>query len=219
MSSPAPLDLIAWQLADSAFPSGSFAHSGGLEAAWQINFVSEHSLLDWLKSQIVQTGRGTLRFVQSAYLGEAPSDADRRCDLFLNNHVANRASRAQGAAFARAVSALNRSAADELTALARRTDVHLAPAFGFLASALGLELRQSLRLYLFMSLRGWTSAAVRLGIAGPMKCQAMQFELGPVLHELAAAEGVADEAPVQTPPLADLLQGNQDRLYSRLFQS
>lgn len=28
-----PSDWIAWQLCDSAFPAGAFAHSGGLEAA------------------------------------------------------------------------------------------------------------------------------------------------------------------------------------------
>ena len=31
---------LLWQLADSAFPTGGFAHSGGLEAAWQNGEVS-----------------------------------------------------------------------------------------------------------------------------------------------------------------------------------
>ena len=30
---------LVWQIADSGFPTGGFAHSGGLEAAWPIDVV------------------------------------------------------------------------------------------------------------------------------------------------------------------------------------
>jgi urease accessory protein len=76
------------------------------------------------------------------------------------------------------------------------------------------------RLFLYVHLRGLVSAAVRLGIVGPLQGQALQ-------HSMATrGEGILQrcrqrsiDAVAQTAPLLDLWQANQDRLYSRLFQS
>jgi urease accessory protein len=45
-------DWLLWQLADSAFPTGGFAHSFGLEAAWQQGEVNAASLASFLRNPV-----------------------------------------------------------------------------------------------------------------------------------------------------------------------
>ncbi len=94
-------DWTIWQLADSAFPAGGFAHSGGLEAAWQAGEIRDaSSLARFARDSITQAGRAALPFVTAAHIDpERIESLDALCDAFLSNAVANRASRAQGRAF------------------------------------------------------------------------------------------------------------------------
>src|SRR5581483_3292066 len=93
-------EWLVWQLVDSAFPTGSFAHSNGLEAAWQHGEVcSCQDLTEFVQTQLAQAGRAALPFLNEAYHDVRPfAELDRICDAFLSNHVANRGSRAQGQA-------------------------------------------------------------------------------------------------------------------------
>src|SRR5512141_1078646 len=89
------------QLADSAFPAGSFAHSAGLEATAQAGEVrGPDGVRRFARDAIWQAGFGALPLVRAAFgeLAALPS-LDARADAFLANHVANRASRTQGRAF------------------------------------------------------------------------------------------------------------------------
>ena len=97
---------------------------------------------------------------------------------------------------------------------------HLPPVFGFCMAHLGVEEIESVRLFLFLVLRGLVSAAVRLGVVGPLEGQAIQRRMYDQTEALAVGSVSIDrEEAAQTAPLLDLLQGTQDRLYSRLFQS
>ena len=207
---------LLWQLADSAFPTGGFAHSGGLEAAWQSGEVRNRSeLREWLSASLRQVARAALPFVNAAYAEpERLAEFDQLCDAFTSNHVANRASRLQGRA-------LN-SAAQKVfkVELPVTPFAHLAPVFGAVTGILSLHPEESLRLFVFMQLRGVVAAAVRLNIVGPMEGQGIQCDLGDEAEAAVrrgALLGLEDLA--QTAPLLDLWQGAQDRLYSRLFQS
>src|SRR5215831_18043967 len=94
------MDWLVWQLADSALPAGGFAHSFGLESAWQHGEVDAASLPRFVREAIPHVGRSALPFVTAAH--RAPQDfanVDARCDAFLLNVVANRASRTQGRAW------------------------------------------------------------------------------------------------------------------------
>ena len=91
-------DWIIWQLLDSAFPAGGFAHSAGLEAAWQTGLLGGSSNLEeFIQSSLRQTARSTAVFAAATCREPGCFQwADALCDANLVNHVANRASRSQG---------------------------------------------------------------------------------------------------------------------------
>jgi urease accessory protein len=212
-----------WQLADSAFPSGGFAHSGGLEAALQQGeFTGADGFRRFLLDSLWQVGRGSLPFANAAWAEQLKlREADELCDAFLSNPVANRASRVQGRTFLSAcVRSVGGAPLEELRERAREGFHHHAPIFGAALRALGVEREVMQQLLLHLALRGLVSGAVRLGAIGPYQGQAVQWEVALELEAvlLACRElGLGDVA--QTAPLLDLLQANHDRLYSRLFQS
>jgi len=210
------------QLADSAFPTGGFAHSVGLEAAAQAHEVeSAADVARFARDAIWQAGWGALPLVRGVFDDPASLPLlDARAESFLVNHVANRASRTQGRAL---LSTAARVFPDRLSALRSRASglkLHLAPIWGAVWQALGLDLEESQRVLLWGTARNVLSASVRLGLLGTHEAQSMLAQLGPILDEVHAACSVlGPEALAQPAPLADLLQGMHDRLYSRLFQS
>jgi urease accessory protein len=214
------MDWLIWQLADSAFPSGGFAHSGGLEAAWQQDEIDgvEH----FVRQVITQCGHGALPLVGAAHDGTIDlADLDARCDAFLSNSVANRASRIQGVAFLLAaerafplVHALAESVRDQRLAL------HYAPLFGAICGVIGVNRRTAQGLFLQIACRGVLAAAVRLGVIGSNAAQRLQADLAPHLQDtLDRCEHLSPARLSQTAPLIDLWQSMHDRIYSRLFQS
>lgn len=214
-----------WQLADSAFPSGSFAHSGGLEAAWQQGEIpSSNDLFAFAQANLVQSGWSAVPFLNEAFHKPVDfSELDRLNDVFLSNHVANRASRAQGRAWLLAIERIFPSPG--LVNFRSRVQQealpgHVAPVFGFLMRNLEVKHHWAVRLFLFMNLRGIMAAAVRLGIVGPLEGQSRQAQLAVHAESVATrcSELRVDDV-AQTAPFLDILQGGHDRLYSRLFQT
>jgi urease accessory protein len=83
-----------------------------------------------------------------------------------------------------------------------------------------VEPRATLEAYLHGTTRGILSAAVRLGLVGPLLAQRLHAERAPLLDELVDAAihiGVDDAA--QTAPLIELFAALHDRLDGRMFQS
>lgn len=218
-------DWLLWQLADSAFPAGSFAHSGGLEAAWQQGRVERGDSFDaYLQAALTQAAHASAPFVLAAFREvDRFAEFDGLCDAMLSNHVANRASRAQGQSLLAAAERIYRNPQlADLQSITRRAvaPTHFAPVLGAVARALGLDAGQAARLFLFCTLRGVVSSAVRLGMIGPMEAQAVQARLAPHAERLAReAMSLPVDDAAQTAPVLELISGSQDRLYSRLFQS
>jgi urease accessory protein len=218
------MDWLIWQLADSALPTGGFAHSCGLEAARHQGEVDAASLPLWVRDLIAQAGHGALPFVTAGH--STPDDLetiDSRCDAFLRNVVANRASRIQGRAW---LMTMERAfPRPSVAALCRRARAHAparhhAPLFGAILHALEIDLLTTQRLFLFGVCRGALSAAVRLGLVGTTGAQRLMSECaGDVEGTLVRCSSLGVDDAAQTAPLIDLWQSAHDRLYSRLFQS
>ncbi|HZW90249.1 MAG TPA: urease accessory UreF family protein [Myxococcaceae bacterium] len=204
------------QLADSAFPTGGFAHSGGVEAAAQAGEV--HDLGAFTRAVLWQAGYAALPLVREAWLdADALPKLDARADVFLANHVANRASRTQGEAF---FSTCTRVFPAEAPRLPEGLCMHLAPLWGVVFRSLGMPLDEARSLFLWSTARGVLSAGVRLGLAGTYEAQRMLGELGSTLDAVDdRCGGLGAEDLAQPAPLLDLLHATHDRLHSRLFQS
>ncbi len=234
---PTTPDFLVWQLMDSAFPTGGFAHSSGLEAAWQHGEVRGRAeLLSFAETSLDQLGHAALPFVTAAF--DAPekfAEFDQLCDAFMTNHVANRASRAQGRAFLTAVericpergvrAASTANGNHEIKRPEGRAPVavpfaHFAPVFGACLRRLKISRATTTRMFFFNQLRSVLAAAVRLNIVGPMEAQMLQHKLSAKAETvLKVCDRLTLDQIAQTAPLLDLWQGAQDRLYSRLFQS
>ena len=226
-------DVLVWQLVDSAFPTGAFAHSLGLESAWQHGEVeSRDDLQAFTEAAVLQAASGVLPLVNAAYREpDRLAEWDALHDAFLTNAVANRASRVQGRTLiASAVRIWPCAALDGLHALVASTPhaqpptpklcAHVAPLTGVVFRALGVPRETAQRIVLYGAARGVLSAAVRLGVTGSYDAQRLQSAVGFWSAGVAARYADTDEHDLaQTAPIIDVLQGAHDRLYSRLFQS
>jgi urease accessory protein len=217
-------DWLVWQLVDSGFPAGSFAHSFGLEAAWHQGEVDAASLDVFVRDAIEQAGWSMLPFVTHAQTNPGDVDAaDARCDAFLRSAVANRASRTQGRAWLATIAASFASHPHVCTVCERARLLrakHYAVVFGVTLSALEVDLRVAQQMYLFGVCRGVAAAAVRLGIVGTARAQRLIAGSAADLERtLARCSTLTPDEAAQTAPLLDLWQSSHDRLYSRLFQS
>jgi urease accessory protein len=216
-------DALVWQLVDSAFPTGAFAHSLGLESAWQHGeVVSRDDLRRFVEATILQAASGALPLVNAAHREPARlAEWDAMNDAFLTNAVANRASRQQGRTLLASAARIWPSPPlDTVQAQVPRLCAHAAPMTGVVCGALGVSLETTQRVVLFVAARGVLSAAVRLGVTGSYDAQRLQSEcagFSATVQVRYRDAGPTDLA--QTAPFIDILQGAHDRLYSRLFQS
>jgi len=207
------------QIADSAFPTGGFAHSNGLEAAARLGEARDLDAL--IDDAIWQAGRGALPFVASAHdHPERIHELDDLSDAMLLNAVTNRASRAQGRAFAATCARVFDASSIDDAVRARTLRVHLAPAFGALLRALDVSRDDALRVHLHGALRSMTSAAVRLGLAGPNEAQRMMHARASLLERVVHKCGaMRAEDAAQAAPLLDLFAAAHDQLDTKMFVS
>jgi len=208
------------QLADSAFPTGGFVHSGGLEAAVQLGLVDRDGLTDWLTEALDAIAHASLPFVTAAHRDPARlPELDALAEAWLWNPAANRASRAQGQAWlTTAHAAFPGNGLDVLRRDLRSAGSpgHQAPVLGAILARLAVGEEDARRLALFLHLRSLISTAIRLGLVGPLEAQGIQYRLTPVLEQALRTE-VPLEDLATVAPLSELAHLHHDRLYSRLF--
>jgi len=229
-------DWVVWQLIDSSFPSGGFVHSGGVEAAAQLGFIQNRAGLDsFLQQQLKQMLHSSLKLMMRAFKSvdrgapfekniQSYAPADHLAQATTVNHISNRASRAQGSALLSTASqCFPESGLSSFKSRAATHSLyhHYPPVFGLVCCLMGIKLDVAQRMFMFVSLRGLLSSAIRLNLVGPIEGQNVHHKYSLLIEKWLKESSLEDdpESIYQAFPLLDIMQGAHDRLYSRLFNT
>jgi urease accessory protein len=229
MTDPRLVSLL--HFADSAFPTGGYAHSFGLEHYCQAGIVRDRDGLERFLLAQLEGAAGPCDATAAAgalrALGRADLEACRRLDDALEAMKVvkefREGSRQMGRQTLRVAAALigdGRLAAylDEVNA--RRAPGHHAVAFGMAAGALGWEAEAAVTAFLYSTTALLVGAALRLLPMGQLEGQAVLWRLHPVIGRVAreAAERPPADLWSFTPGL-DIQGMLHERLDARLFRS
>lgn len=208
-------------LADSALPAGGYAFSNGLEGAYQLGLLNAAGALEeFVRSALMAAAYGEMPFIHSCYAesdDEALADMLHFYDALIAAPAMRRASLVLGKNWLRLMAGLYPKV--EFTTL-RPAPAHYTVVFGLALKATGFAQADAQRLYMFQVLRDQLSAAVRLGVVGPLEATRKQWGLyGHCEELLAEVAGRPYAQATRCAPQLDIAQSTHDDLYSRLFQS
>jgi urease accessory protein len=213
--------LGALRLGDSAFPSGAFAFSNGLETL-AAEGASPADAEAMLLGQIAPRWLDFDRWFLAAAHGSAPDlDAvaavDADCEARNAVAALAAASRRTGRAGLTTHARLGTAGAAEYLARVKAGEApgHAAVAQGLAAQALGLGLAEAEAVAFHGVLAGWASAAVRLGLTGALDAQGMVARAGAALAPRLDAPPPAQ--PFAFAPLADAAAARRPASPARLF--
>ena len=203
--------LTALQFADSAFPSGGFAFSWGLEGLAADDLVDDASDVGEIaEEQLIyrwnSMDRILLRRTYAATDVAAVAAVDLQAEAATLSAQLRTGSRRAGRALLGTSVRLGCAAARTY-----REMTHADPRLGHLAVMQGVVFKASgLSLPMAEMLGGWavvgslTSAAVRLGTIGHIEAQEIAISLRPVLTRLLAVDPPADKPLASFTPLTDI---------------
>jgi urease accessory protein len=224
-----PSLLALMQLADSGLPTGSYAFSNGLEGAYHLGLLnSARALEEFLCCAVEAVVCAEIPFVQSCF---ALEDADWRAvgditvyyDATQTAPSVLHASLVTGKNWLRLLEGLYQQAglsALRQRLLAEKLPLHFTIVFALSLKRVGFSLEQAKRLLLFQSLRDQVSAAVRLGLVGPLEAARRLRSLNEYGEAALARSGArCYRQAYRCVPQLDIAQGMHGYLYSRLFQS
>jgi urease accessory protein len=202
------LDLI--QIADSAFPSGAYAQSFGLEGLYELGDVDLEAQMRFLLANGL--ARVELPVVRLAFSGlEEPQALDELMDVLLPVAEFRVGSRSIGKSFLRAVKGLQ---ACDLEA------EHHPVVFGAVLRHWHLDLDDGLHVYAFQVLRQQLSVAQRLGKIGQSAMQAMLHRLKPAVHaSVQGSSSIEKDEIGGFAPWLDIAGMTHAHQFARLFLS
>ncbi|KAJ7167492.1 UreF-domain-containing protein [Mycena filopes] len=238
-------------LSDSNLPTGSFVASSGLESFLKHGFGFIPAITTFIRDSLSTYAPSALPFVSDAHIALNPGtmlgplkELDALYEAMTLNHVARRASKAQGVAL---LSLYSKGLVDAFKLAVRRGDAdahgHLPVCWGVLCAALGLSLARTQPLHLYLHARSLLSAAVRLNTIGPYAAQQILLHIGGALVDaqldkcarlrtgvlIDPSENKNEEddrgwdettdGPATTWPLGEILAARHDLQHSRIFNS
>ncbi|HEX5200455.1 MAG TPA: urease accessory UreF family protein [Actinoplanes sp.] len=229
--------LAVLQLSDSAFPSGRYTLSYGLETWAQSGRLSTPSdpavltalLRDHVRLAVGPSDGVALACAHRAATGPGPVDLGlvRRADERLSAVKLSREARQTSARTGRA---LLRVATDAFDAEAlsryahevvgRRTPGNHAVALGVLSGCLGVPRLESVAGELFAFAASWVAAAVRLAVTDHGTAQAVLRRVRRDLGAAARSAAGRDVADIRScAPLLDIMTMRHEETELRLFAS
>ncbi len=170
------LDLL--QVVDSSFPSGSYAHSAGLEGRYALGDVELMAHVRFALDNSL--ARVELPIVRRARGGADLASLDVLMDLLLPVKELRDASRSIGRSVRRALAALD--ALDGEAAHRAIGAEHHAVVYGAMLRNYDIELQPGLEAYAFGAVRQQLSAAQRLGKIGQTAVQTMLHGVKPYVE-------------------------------------
>lgn len=206
MTNPAIANLLlAFQHADSQFPSGGFAFSQGLEAASQLadrlgGFDFAVFLTTQIRHRWAEADRVAL--IRAHRLGGdlaalAVLDAEVEASTFMEGLRSG--SRRNGTALLTAHARLGTQGAAGYRAMVRAgsAHAHLPVVQGLLWQALELDEASAVAISGYQAATSLTTAAIRLGLIGAIEAQRLIAGVMPLIRVLGAAD-VADDEPIRS---------------------
>lgn len=185
--------LAIWQ-ADTAFPSGGFAFSNGLEGLAAEIELSEDDLEGVIEGALRRRWATADRVALLQAYERTPDLAavaalDHEVDATMVSEPFRAGSRRNGASLLAAHARIGTPHAADWRAMVRggRAPGHLAVAQGVVWRGAGLEAEGAALASGYMTISAYATAGVRLGIVGAVAAQATVRRLLPVLAELAAS--------------------------------
>jgi urease accessory protein len=223
--------LSLLQFSDGLFPAGSYAHSQGLET--------------YVQNAMVYDAAGAAKFLKAYLRGSAgPSDAvavvnamraARKCDLMrcleidaIINAIKlptelRDASRQLGRQTLRVALALHDdsvAAKFEVSVESALTPCHHAVVFGIVGAALGWQLQDAARAYLYSSAAAIAGAALRLIPLGQLQAQKLIYGALPLIASLARSAVEMDISEMTSfAPGLEIAAMRHAALKERLFRS
>jgi urease accessory protein len=218
--------LTILQHADSAFPSGSFAFSNGIEGLAAMNAPLDRAGLHDIVAMVLRHRWATSDCVAVARAHRAGEDfeelaaIDRAVEAATLAEPLRSGSKRNGNALLAAHARLGTPGASEFRAqiAAEKLHGHLSVVQGFLWRARGMSEADAMTVSGYTTASGLIAASVRLGRIGAVEAQAVLTALLPIIADLSVP--VAPNAQIESfLPWVDAAASRQARAHLRLFAS